>query len=115
MFDTGSSTGEIVGHSKVRYTPSPSLQACASARSGHIEDNYVQLQVINAVAIRRQRPFRAATASDDNLIVFHQGKCCYFVRLRTKLLNTKNIPGAPYRFDKARHSSPAISTSKIPW
>ena len=77
---------------------------CAAARSGHIEDNYVQPQVINAVAIRRQRPFRAATAGDDNLIVFHQGKCCYFVRLRTKLLNTKKIPGAPYRYDKARHS-----------
>lgn len=72
MFDTGSSTGEIIGHSKVRYTPS--LLACAAARSGHIEDNYVQPQVINAVAIRHQRPFRAATASDDNLIVFHQGK-----------------------------------------
>ena len=65
----------------------PSLPACAAARSGHIEDNYVQPQVINAVAIRRQRPFRAATAGDDNLIVFHQGKCCYLVRLRTKLLN----------------------------
>jgi hypothetical protein len=30
-------------------------------------------QVINAVSIRHQRPFRAATASDDNAIVFHQG------------------------------------------
>jgi WD40 repeat protein len=45
MVDTGSSTGEILGHSKV----------------------------VNAVSIRRQRPFRAATAGDDNLIVFHQG------------------------------------------
>jgi len=52
MFDTGSSTGEIIGHSKV----------------------------INAVSIRHQRPFRAATAGDDNLIIFHQG--------------------APYRYDK---------------
>ncbi|KAI9507289.1 WD40 repeat-like protein [Russula earlei] len=52
MFDTGSSTGEIIGHSKV----------------------------VNAVAIRHQRPFRAATAGDDNLIVFHQG--------------------TPYRYDK---------------
>ncbi|KAF8483465.1 WD40 repeat-like protein [Russula ochroleuca] len=52
MFDSGSSTGEIIGHSKV----------------------------INAVAIRHQRPFRAATAGDDNLIIFHQG--------------------APYRYDK---------------
>ncbi|KAG6830033.1 hypothetical protein H0H87_009496 [Tephrocybe sp. NHM501043] len=50
--DSGSSTGEIIGHSKA----------------------------INAVAIRHQRPFRAATAADDNLIVFHQG--------------------APYKFDK---------------
>ncbi|KZT25763.1 WD40 repeat-like protein [Neolentinus lepideus HHB14362 ss-1] len=52
MMDTGSSTGEIIGHSKV----------------------------INAVAIRTQRPFRAATASDDTQIIFHQG--------------------APYKFDK---------------
>ncbi|CAA7264403.1 unnamed protein product [Cyclocybe aegerita] len=45
MMDTGSATGEILGHSKV----------------------------INAVSIRHQRPFRAATAGDDNLIVFHSG------------------------------------------
>ncbi|KAI9438566.1 WD40 repeat-like protein [Lactarius indigo] len=54
MFDSGSSTGEILGH--------------------------FQGAVVNAVAIRRQRPFRAATAGDDNLIVFHQG--------------------VPYRYDK---------------
>lgn len=52
MMDSGSSTGEIIGHSKV----------------------------INAVAMRHQRPFRAATAADDTLIVFHQG--------------------APYKYDK---------------
>ncbi|KAJ7247874.1 WD40-repeat-containing domain protein [Mycena haematopus] len=52
MMDTGSSTGEITGHNKA----------------------------INAVAIRHQRPFRAATASDDTTIVFHQG--------------------APYKYDK---------------
>lgn len=46
MFDTGSSTGDIIGHSKT----------------------------INAVSIRRQRPFRAATASDDATIAFHHGK-----------------------------------------
>lgn len=44
--DTGTSTGEIGGHSKT----------------------------INAVSIRNQRPFRAATAADDNTIVFHQGR-----------------------------------------
>ncbi|KAK7044799.1 WD40 repeat-like protein [Favolaschia claudopus] len=52
MMDTGSSTGEISGHNKA----------------------------INAVAIRHQRPFRAATAADDASIVFHQG--------------------APYKYDK---------------
>ncbi|KAI0918644.1 hypothetical protein AcW1_009523 [Taiwanofungus camphoratus] len=45
MMDSGSSTGEISGHSKS----------------------------INAVSIRHQRPFRAATAADDSTIVFHQG------------------------------------------
>ncbi|THH00974.1 hypothetical protein EW026_g1639 [Hermanssonia centrifuga] len=52
MMDTGSSSGEIIGHSKA----------------------------VNAVAIRHQRPFRAATGGDDATIVFHQG--------------------APYKFDK---------------
>lgn len=46
MFDSGSSTGDIIGHSKT----------------------------VNAVSIRRQRPFRAVTASDDSTIGFHHGK-----------------------------------------
>ncbi|KAF8609737.1 WD40 repeat-like protein [Ceratobasidium sp. AG-I] len=43
--DSGNSTGEISGHSKV----------------------------INAASIRHQRPFRAATAGDDSTIVFYTG------------------------------------------
>lgn len=31
------------------------------------------IQVINAVSIRHQRPFRAVTASDDGAIVFFNG------------------------------------------
>ncbi|OLL24980.1 putative WD repeat-containing protein [Neolecta irregularis DAH-3] len=45
LFDSGNSVGEIQGHSAV----------------------------INAVSIRRQRPFRAATVSDDRNIVFYHG------------------------------------------
>jgi hypothetical protein len=60
MFDTGTSTGEIIGHSKA----------------------------INAVTIRQQRPFRAATAGDDNLIVFHQGSISIY--LIFVLFKTKN-------------------------
>lgn len=45
LFDSGSSVGEISGHSKP----------------------------INAVAIRRQRPFRAVTAGDDTHVVFYTG------------------------------------------
>ncbi|KAF8155889.1 WD40-repeat-containing domain protein [Crassisporium funariophilum] len=45
QMDTGSSTGEIVGHSKP----------------------------LNAVSIRHQRPFKAATAGDDATIIFHSG------------------------------------------
>ena len=45
MFDTGTSTGEIIGHSKR----------------------------LNAVSIRRKRPVKAATASDDATIGFHNG------------------------------------------
>lgn len=33
----------------------------------------IRLQVINAVSIRNQRPFRAVTASDDGAIVFFHG------------------------------------------
>lgn len=43
--DTLSSVGEITGHSKV----------------------------INTVAIRQERPFRAVTASDDMTVVFYHG------------------------------------------
>ncbi|CAG8520722.1 11111_t:CDS:10 [Paraglomus occultum] len=45
LFDSGSSVGEIAGHHKV----------------------------INSVSIRQQRPFRAATASDDFSVVFYHG------------------------------------------
>ncbi|CAB5378304.1 unnamed protein product [Rhizophagus irregularis] len=45
LFDTGSSAGEIGGHSKV----------------------------INSVSIRQKRPMRAATASDDFTVVFFHG------------------------------------------
>ncbi|CAG8683644.1 6320_t:CDS:10 [Funneliformis caledonium] len=45
LFDTGSSAGEIIGHSKV----------------------------INSVSIRQKRPMRAATASDDFTVVFFHG------------------------------------------
>lgn len=46
MIDTGASTGDVAGHSKT----------------------------LNAVSIRRQRPFKAATGSDDAKVCFHAGK-----------------------------------------
>ncbi|KIK79322.1 hypothetical protein PAXRUDRAFT_36466 [Paxillus rubicundulus Ve08.2h10] len=52
MRSTGTSTGEITGHSKV----------------------------INAVSIRPKRPYRAVTAGDDGLINFHQGPPFKYVR-----------------------------------
>jgi WD40 repeat protein len=45
LFDTGSSVGEISGHSKV----------------------------INSCSIRQQRPFRAVTCSDDFTVNFYHG------------------------------------------
>ncbi|KAL9710209.1 WD40 repeat-like protein [Leucoagaricus gongylophorus] len=51
--DTGTSTGEISGHSKS----------------------------INAVSIRQSRPCRAATAADDCAIIFHQGPPFKFDKL----------------------------------
>ncbi|KAF8137293.1 WD40-repeat-containing domain protein [Boletus edulis] len=50
--NTGTSTGEITGHSKV----------------------------INAVSIRPKRPYRAVTADDDALINFHQGTPFKYVK-----------------------------------
>ncbi|RPB13044.1 WD40 repeat-like protein [Morchella conica CCBAS932] len=44
-YDTGNSVGEILGHSSI----------------------------INSVSIRQQRPYRAATASDDKTLVFYHG------------------------------------------
>ncbi|KAF9226006.1 WD40 repeat-like protein [Gyrodon lividus] len=52
MRSTGTSTGEITGHSKV----------------------------INAVSIRTKRPYRAVTAGDDGLINFHQGPPFKYVK-----------------------------------
>lgn len=87
MMDTGTSTGDISGHSKVscgRYAPALSYAVFAKA--------------INAVSIRHQRPFRAATAADDALIVFHQGT-------QSQLLSPTSPPsfsisGTPYKYDK---------------
>jgi hypothetical protein len=62
--DTGASTGEITGHNKVH-------DASGLRINIHVQNLF---QVINAVSIRHQRPYRAATAADDALIIFHQGK-----------------------------------------
>ena len=74
----GSSTGEITGHSKVRRLLldvrtsqyNSNKNNCAIPCSLSFRD----VKVVNAVSIRHQRPFRAATAADDGLIVFHQGQ-----------------------------------------
>ncbi|KAF8182076.1 WD40-repeat-containing domain protein [Pholiota molesta] len=68
MMDTGSSTGEILGHSKV----------------------------INAVSIRHQRPFRAATAGDDTTIVFHSGAPYKYERtIKTHTKFVQDVQYAP--------------------
>ncbi len=65
MFDTGTSTGEIIGHAKVSLAARNVLPTATEV-----------VKTINAVSIRQQRPFRAATAADDATIVFHQGQHC---------------------------------------
>ncbi|KAI0078358.1 WD40 repeat-like protein [Panus rudis PR-1116 ss-1] len=68
MFDTGSSTGEIMGHNKT----------------------------INAVSIRHQRPFRAATGADDSTIVFHQGAPYKYVKtIKTHTKFVQDVKYAP--------------------
>ncbi|KAL0959696.1 hypothetical protein HGRIS_011391 [Hohenbuehelia grisea] len=82
MMESGSSTGEIIGHSKV----------------------------INAVAIRAQRPFRAATAGDDSTIVFHQGVPYKFDKtIRTHTKFVQDVQYAP----SGDHFASVGSDSKI--
>ncbi|KAF8186885.1 WD40 repeat-like protein [Mycena galopus ATCC 62051] len=82
MMDTGSSTGEIIGHTKV----------------------------INAVAIRHQRPFRAATASDDTTIVFHHGTPYKFEKtIRTHTKFVQDLRYAP----SGDHFASVGSDSKV--
>jgi hypothetical protein len=68
MFDSGSSTGDIIGHSKT----------------------------LNAVSVRRQRPFRAATGSDDVTIGFHHGESIHFPNVGLKL--KVNHSGVPFKY-----------------
>ena len=77
LMDTGSSTGEIMGHSKVSYSTFFRYTSWFRTFTYHSK-------VINAVSIRPQRPFRAATAGDDSNIVFHSG--------------------APYKYEKVGYS-----------
>ena len=62
LADSGSSCGEIQGNSKVSLFLSRRQKLLM-----------IFSQVINAVSIRYQRPFRAVTASDDGAIVFFHG------------------------------------------
>ncbi|EJD38245.1 WD40 repeat-like protein [Auricularia subglabra TFB-10046 SS5] len=71
MFDSGSSTGEIGGHAKA----------------------------VNAVAIRAQRPYRAATAGDDALVVFHSGAPYKYTK--TISTHTKFVQDVQYAPDGA--------------
>ncbi|KAH9171396.1 WD40 repeat-like protein [Lactarius sanguifluus] len=87
----GSSTGEILGHSKV----------------------------VNAVAIRRQRPFRAATAGDDNLIVFHQGDAItayntYVGTTSHAAFSIQLSQGSPFGMIRYAPPPPAPSTPSPP-
>ena len=57
------------------------------------------LQVINAVSIRHQRPFRAATGGDDTTIVFHQGENAVWYHCFV-MLRIFRETGAPYKYVK---------------
>lgn len=74
-FDTGSSVGEISGHSKV----------------------------VNAVAIRAQRPFRAVTAGDDTHLVFFTGVPFKFAK--TLSGHTRFVQDVAYAKDGATFAS----------
>ncbi|TGZ84517.1 WD repeat-containing protein-like protein 1 [Ascodesmis nigricans] len=69
-FDTGNSVGEVTGQSSV----------------------------INSVSIRQQRPYRAATASDDQTIVFYHGAPFKFNTLH-KGLHTGFVHGVAFSPD----------------
>ncbi|KAI5117164.1 hypothetical protein M0805_001022 [Coniferiporia weirii] len=82
MFDTGTSSGEISGHTKM----------------------------INAVSIRHQRPFKAATASDDSTIVFHTGVPFKFEKIiKTHSKFVQDVKFSP----SGDHFASAGSDSKV--
>ncbi|KAJ1577011.1 hypothetical protein NDA12_002675 [Ustilago hordei] len=67
-FDTGSSVGEVTGHSRQ----------------------------INAVAIRKDRPFRAVTAGDDNnLVLYHGAPYKYNKTINTHSRFVQDVAYAP--------------------
>lgn len=79
--DTGSGAGEISGHSKV----------------------------INAVAVRHQRPFKAVTASDDASIVFHTGEYdLMHPFLRPSTVGDASFLGVPFKYEKVSTSARTV-------
>lgn len=65
MFDSGSSVGELVRKSRFPRN-GRDLYYVSCPQSGHSK-------IINAVAVRQQRPFRAVTGGDDRTLVFSHG------------------------------------------
>lgn len=75
LFDTGSSVGELNGHSKP----------------------------VNAVAVRAQRPFRAVTGADDATVLFYTG--VPFKYARTLSHHTRFVHDVAYAPDGATFAS----------
>ena len=94
MMDSGTSTGEITAHAKVYGIPFTTYH----------KGSQEIVQPINAVSIRHQRPFRAATAGDDGLIVFHQGTV-KTKRMGGQTSESSFFPsGVPFKYDKVNES-----------
>ena len=64
-FDTGSSVGELVSRAIIDCEQA-SVAENPNSKSGHSK-------VINAVAQRKQRPFRVVTGGDDRTLIFSHG------------------------------------------
>ena len=75
LFDTGSSVGELSGHSKP----------------------------VNAVAVRAQRPFRAVSAADDNHVLFYTGVPFKYARTLTN--HTRFVQDVAYAPNGATFAS----------
>ncbi len=105
MFDSGSSTGEIIGHSKVLYLPptQPVLllldRVTLRTITSHRRSLMPSRSDINGHSAQRQ-PATIILSSSTRV------NAVAALRASSTTSFSIQIPGAPYRYDKARQTRP---------